>query len=222
MAIIDIRQIKKDLRAKYRKIRTDMTCDEKRFKDNRIYENIVNSKFYQNAQTLICFVSTGIEVDTHRLIHKALRDGKKVAVPKCLNDKGLMKFYYIKSMNDLEKGKFALLEPNPRKCDMAREFKNSICIVPGFSFDPQGYRLGYGKGYYDRFLSKYSEIKIGVCYNNCVCNKLPHGKYDVSVNYLFTEKYVKTICNKDNQCKMCRKNLGGKYEGKPKRFKKRY
>ncbi len=218
MAIIDIRQIKKDLRAKYRKIRMDMAPEEKRLKDNRIYESLINSKFYQNADTIICFVSTAIEIDTHRLIHKALKDGKKVAVPKCLNEMGLMKFYYIKSMKDLELGKFSLLEPDPKKCKLATNFKNSICIVPGFSFDPQGYRLGYGKGYYDRFLSKYNEIKIGICYNNCVCNKLPHGKYDVSVNYLFTEKYVKTINRhiqaRQDRCPRCRKKLGGKYESK--------
>lgn len=218
MEIIDIRQLKKDLREKYRKIRTQMSFEQKREKDNAIYNKIINSKFYIKADIIYCFVSTSIEIDTHRLIYKSLKDGKKVAVPKCLDDDGRMKFYYIKSMKDLKKGKFSLLEPQINKCKVANEYKNSICIVPGFSFDPYGYRLGYGKGYYDRFLSKYSATKIGICYNSCVCNKLPHGKYDVAVNYLFTEKYVKTI-KSDNKTKFlqyqrCSKKSGGKYASK--------
>lgn len=200
MAIIDIRQFKNELRKKYRTIRKNMKPDEKRIKDGKIYNAIINSKFYKNAETIICFISNSLEVDTHRLINKAIKDGKKVAVPKCINENGIMRFYYIKSMNDLEIGKFNLLEPCINRCKRLKNYKNSICIVPGFSFDPQGYRLGYGKGYYDRFLSKYNEIKIGICYNNCVSNKLPHGRFDVCVNYLFTEKYVKTI-NTDNKVK---------------------
>ncbi len=193
MGITDIRLYKKQLRSKYRQLRTSMTPQEKRQKDDRIFQQIISSRYFQQAQTIFCFVSTKIEIDTHRLIVYALRHGKQVAVPKCLNDKGIMQFFYICSMQDLEIGKFSLLEPNPSICKKVSDYQNSICIVPGFSFDPHGFRLGYGKGYYDRFLSKYPFTKIGICYNNCVAPKLPHGRYDVPVNYLFTEKYIKKI-----------------------------
>jgi 5-formyltetrahydrofolate cyclo-ligase len=193
MGSVDIRSYKNELRAKYRAIRKALTPQEKREKDELIFRQIIQSRYYQQAETLICFVSTAIEIDTHRLIHHAWRQGKRVAVPKCLDDRGRMRFYYIRSLEDLEKARFSLWEPDPSRCEALRTYENSICIVPGFSFDPYGFRLGYGKGYYDRFLSKYSEIKIGICYNNCVAPALPHGRYDVPVNYLFTEKYVKKI-----------------------------
>lgn len=193
MAGLDIRKYKTELRAKYRGIRAAMTPEEKRRRDGMIFDHIVSSPYYQKAETVICFVSTAIEIDTHRLIHYSLRHGKRVAVPRCMNEKGKMLFFYISSMDDLEVGKFSLLEPDPDRCEQLTDYKNSVCIVPGFAFDPYGFRLGYGKGYYDRFLSQYGEIKIGICYNSCIAPKLPHGYYDVPIDYLFTEKYVKKI-----------------------------
>lgn len=190
---INIKAYKMELRAKYRKIRENFTPDEKRQRDESLFEQIIKSKQFQQAKTILCFVSTGIEVDTHRLIHFSLRKGKTVAVPRCLDRHGKMDFFVIRSMNDLEKGAFSLLEPNLKKCPRLTDYQDSLCIVPGFSFDPEGYRLGYGKGYYDRFLSRFGGVKIGVCYNKCVSPQLPHGRFDVPVDFLFTEKYIKKI-----------------------------
>ena len=97
MGSVDIRSYKNELRAKYRAIRKALTPQEKREKDELIFRQIVQSRYYQQAETLICFVSTAIEIDTHRLIHHAWRQGKRVAVPKCLDDRGRMRFYYIRS-----------------------------------------------------------------------------------------------------------------------------
>lgn len=191
--ITDIRQYKKELRLKYRAIRKEMTPQEKRRKDEAVFYGIVRSEQYQKAKTVLCFVSTLIEIDTHRLIYYSLRHGKKVAVPRCLDDRGKMAFFLIRSMNDLEVGSFHLLEPSLKRCPKLENFQNSVCIVPGFSFDAQGFRLGYGKGYYDRFLSQYRGIKIGICYESCLTDKLPHGRYDVPVDYLLTEKKMKKI-----------------------------
>lgn len=200
MGTIDIRAYKTNLRAKYRLVRENLSKEEKRIKDDKIFEQIINSDYYKKAQTLISFVSTKIEIDTHRLIHYTWKQGKRVAVPKCLDDKGGMSFFYITSMNDLEKARFSLWEPRVNKCEVLNSYEGSVCIVPGFSFDPQGYRLGYGKGYYDRFLSKYPQTKIGICYNNCVAPELPHGHYDVPVDFLFTEKYIKKIQKQQSDC----------------------
>lgn len=191
--ITNIKAYKIELRKKYRKLREDFTPEEKRERDGLLFDQIVNSKQYREAKTLLCFVSTGIEVDTHRLIYSSLRKGKTVAVPRCLNNKGEMDFFIIQSMNDLEKGAFSLLEPNLELCPRLTDYRDALCIVPGFSFDPEGYRLGYGKGYYDRFLSRFTGVKIGICYNNCISPKLPHGRFDVPVDFLFTEKYIKRI-----------------------------
>ncbi len=79
------------------------------------------------------------------------------------------------------------MEPDIEICEKVSDFRNSVCLVPGYSFDMLGYRLGYGKGYYDRFLKKFTIISIGLCYNNFLSNELPADDYDAAVNFIATE-----------------------------------
>ena len=141
---------------------------------------------------MFTYVSTPIEVDTRALINHSLKSGKKVAVPRCVPGTREMEFYYINSLDELEKGTFNVDEPNPDKSKAATEFKKSICIVPALCFDKRGYRLGYGGGYYDRFLSKYNGYSIGICYNNCIVPKLIHGRFDRKPDIVVTDKRIFT------------------------------
>ena len=184
----DIRPEKNRLREEMKAFRRALTTEAKEKKDSAIRRNIQKMKEYQNCDTLITFVSTPIEVDTHQLILRALDDGKKVAVPYCVPGTRQMEFYCIRSLDDLSPRTFGVLEPDPASCEKLGETKNSLCIVPGLAFDRQGYRLGYGKGYYDRFLSRYDGFKVGVVYEGCFLTALPHGYYDVAVDLLITEK----------------------------------
>lgn len=102
-----------------------------------------------------------------------------------------MEFYLIKGEEDLEPGMFGVLEPVPERCQKVTDYSGGICIVPGLSFDAGGFRLGYGKGYYDRFLSQFQGVTVGICYSNCTQWKLPHGRYDKPVNLLITDKYIR-------------------------------
>lgn len=178
-----------------------MTPAEKRKKDDMIFHQLINMPQVQKAKAIVCFISTLVEVDTHRLIHYCWRSGKEVVVPRCIDDNGTMKFFAIRSWEDVEVGKYSLLEPSLKRCREFTDWEGSVCIVPGFCFDLFGYRIGFGKGYYDRFLSKYGENKIGICYNNCVVSKLIHGRYDVAVDYLVTEDQTKKILSQTNQKK---------------------
>lgn len=189
----DIRVVKQNLRKKYRDIRKNMKPEIKGNYDKLILDKMINFNKYQKAKTLLCFVSTDIEVDTRKLINHALDNGKKVAVPKCLDKNGNMEFFLINSLDELKEDSFGLLEPDENTAVMLENYMDSICILPGFAFDNQGYRIGFGKGFYDRFLQKYTGIKVGVCYNNCLANTLPHGRFDISADYLVTQKYVLTI-----------------------------
>lgn len=191
--VVDIRIIKKELRKKYRNIRETMPASQKIKADKSIYQKLINFSEYKKAKTVLIFVSKKIEVDTIEIINQAFKDGKKVAVPKCLDKKGRMAFFVINSLDELKNDSFNLLEPDENKAPMLVNFNNSICILPGFAFDSKGYRIGFGKGYYDRFLQKYSGIKIGICYNSCIVDSLPHGRYDVCANYIVTQKYILTI-----------------------------
>ncbi|WMJ23435.1 5-formyltetrahydrofolate cyclo-ligase [Paludicola sp. MB14-C6] len=188
----DIRLIKNELRSKYRKLREDMSAEQKQCYDQQIFNRLINTDHYKDAKTIITFVSTNLEVDTIQLINKAIEDHKRVAVPKCTNLIGNMEFYIINSLDDLEKSTFSLMEPNIKKSEKLMDYKDSICILPGFAFDREGYRIGFGKGYYDRFLNNYDGKKIAVCYNNCIANKLPRGRFDVAANFIVTPKYILT------------------------------
>ena len=191
--ITDIRPIKRQLRAKYRKIREGLDPAQKQAWDEAILKKITSTHFYKEANTLLCFVSTAIEVDTYGLLQHALDANKTVAVPKCLDKEGHMAFYIIKSFADLKQDTFGLMEPDTEKCAPVSDFDNAVCILPGFAFDTEGFRIGFGKGYYDRFLQRFEGMKVGICYPPCMTNDLPHGRFDVPADYIVTPKYILTI-----------------------------
>lgn len=168
-----------------------MPKEQKEKKDSAIRKKVQSLRQYQRCQTLLTFVSSPIEVDTRILIEEALAQGKQVAVPYCIEGTHEMEFYLIRSLEELSPRTFGVLEPDADRCEKFTREKNSICLVPGLAFDFQGFRLGYGKGYYDRFLSGYTGTKIGIVYEECMRTRLPHGYFDVPVDLLITEKRIK-------------------------------
>lgn len=192
MYIKNIRQVKKNLRAQYRQFRERLGPEQKLRLDSSIQSRLLALSEYAKAGIVLTYVSKPIEVDTAALIKAALANRKRVAVPRCLTDTYGMEFYEIDSMDELERGSFGVLEPVPSEKRLVGDC-GGLCIVPGLSFDAQGYRLGYGKGYYDRFLANYKGVTVGLCYSGCVQWNLPHGYYDRPVDILVTEKYIRRI-----------------------------
>ena len=188
--IVDIRPIKKQMRSSCKEMRRSMDKTLKANFDKKIQNKLLNLFIVREADVVLTYVSTPIEVKTLDFIESLLKQGKKVAVPKCLNDKGDMDFFIINSLNDLEDGFFGVQEPDPQKTEKTVTTENSVCIVPAFLFDEKGYRLGYGKGYYDRFLSKFQGKTVGICYEENIRDSLMHGKYDRPVGLIVTEKRI--------------------------------
>ena len=191
MPVMDIRPIKTELRQKYRSLRQSMPQEIKEQKDAAIATQVRRLWQYQRNNILLIYVSTSIEVDTFRIIRQALEDGKRVAVPRCVPDTRNMEFYYIDSIDELDPGMFGVLEPAANPERLYKESDGGLCIVPAFSYDWRGFRLGYGKGYYDRFLSKFEGNIVGICYSECVQRSLPHGRFDRPVELLVTESYLR-------------------------------
>ena len=102
-----------------------------------------------------------------------------------------MEFYYIRGLEELEPGTFGVLEPVPGRSVRMTDFSSGLCLVPALCYDWRGYRLGYGKGYYDRFLAGFGGHMIGVCYSDCIRRKLPHGRFDRPVELLVTDRYLR-------------------------------
>ncbi len=191
--ITDIRQYKKNLRIRYKNERLKLSPTEKRNLDEGVLNRLLKLNQYSSAKTVFVYVSTDIEVDTRGIIAQAFADGKRVAVPYCVPNTRIIEFYVINSIDELSPGTFGVLEPVPDPDKRITDWEKSICIVPGLCFDFNGYRLGFGKGYYDRFLSEYTGVKVGICYSSGVRGHLHHGRFDRTVDVLVTEKNIKSI-----------------------------
>lgn len=183
--------MKKDLRKILKKQRRCIS--DKSTSDQRIRNYLMESDIFKNADAILFYAALDDEINIDECIDFALSKGKKAALPVCLDDNGNMKFYYIDSLNDIQTGYFGVREPDTDICREVTDFNNTICIVPGIVYDKNGYRLGYGKGYYDRFLENYSFISVGLCYNELIIDALPIGEYDVPVNYIITQDGLRAI-----------------------------
>lgn len=158
--------------------------------DKAVYENFISLDCYKFAGTVLCYMSLNNETDTKLIVKRILSDGKKLALPRCVDDKGNMKFYTVNSLDEVKTGSFGILEPDTVLCSELNDFSDSIIIVPGLCFDKNGYRLGYGKGYYDRFLKNYPFISVGLCYNSFIKKEIPRNDYDVSLDIIVTDTKV--------------------------------
>ncbi|MBQ8550413.1 MAG: 5-formyltetrahydrofolate cyclo-ligase [Clostridia bacterium] len=194
MRPIDIRQYKQSIRAEGRKRRIEMGEERRRERDGKIAENVRRLHQYAPAGTLLIYVSTPIEIDTKLIIENAFADGKRVAVPRCIPETRLMEFHYITSLEDLSAGSFGVLEPS-EDCPIVKDFSGCLMIVPAIQFDISGYRLGYGKGYYDRYMSRFTGVSAGLCYSEEIRRHMYHGRYDKPVDIIVTDRYIRT-CKK--------------------------
>lgn len=167
---------KQILRKKYKDIRKNIKDKQKQ--DNKIFNKIIKLEEYEQSDLILTYVSLKDEVDTIELIKYSLKNGKKVAVPKCEGDD--IVFYYISSFEDLEEGNFGILEPKTN--ESINNFDNSICIIPGVAFDKQNNRIGYGRGFYDRFLEDYNGVKMGLAYRECICDKIDSEINDIKMD----------------------------------------
>ncbi len=190
MSVNNIKQLKIELRRVCRQARTELINNGKKELDKILAERFLSLNEYKDCKTLFAYVSTEFEVDTSFIISSALNDGKRVAVPKCTDEFGNMDFYYITSIDCLKKGAYSIMEPDETLCTKVSDFSDGLCLVPGLCFENQGYRLGYGKGYYDRFLEHFFGTSVGLCYSSLVQSRIPVDVYDKNVDILITENNI--------------------------------
>ena len=182
---------KQRLREERLAARETLSEQERCVLDDCITQKLLATSEYSEAATVLTYVSVSSEVSTRMFIECALRDGKTVAVPRCLPGHCL-EFVAITSLDQLVPAPFNLLEPSKDLSALTEShMNNAICIVPALLVDTKGYRLGYGAGFYDRFLSTYSGKKICLAYQqNLSKTTLPHTEFDVAVDMVITESAV--------------------------------
>lgn len=190
-----IKEEKNALRTLYAERRANIDPEKKKKIDEKIINKFMSLATYRYAHTLLLYYPVKGEINIVPLIKKALEDGKRVALPRCETNGAIMYFHYINSLDDLIEGRFGIMEP---KEDAELFERQNLCgptavIIPALAYDKSGYRLGYGKGFYDRYFSTSGISTVGLIYSDFLADKLPHGRYDIAVDLLVSEKEVRIV-----------------------------
>lgn len=187
------RRLRKDLRAQ----RDGIGFAERLRIDRAITERLLSLSEIATCDLLLCYCSIGSEVATHALLVEMMGRGVQVALPRCgIDDQGarLLRWHRVISLDTLAPGAFGIPEP-PDTASTHIEpsaYEHAVAIVPGLTFDSNGYRLGYGGGYYDRFLERFHGCSIGVCRASaCMASLAQEGAlepHDRPVDLVVTER----------------------------------
>ena len=185
---MDKKAIRKTLLSK----RKDIPLEKKVIYDKEISKLITESDYFKNAEQVLVFASANDEFDTRYIIERCRCQYKRVFYPVCIDNAGNMEFLKVESVGDLQYGMYNILEPKPT-CKKYIPKENDIVIVPALSVDKNGFRLGYGKGYYDRFLKAFNGVSICPCYEELITNTLPTDENDIKINIFVTPNQLKEV-----------------------------
>lgn len=170
---------KKALRRQIREMKRAMTKEQIDQASTRLCEAFIRSDLYRQAKTVYVYLPYNQEVRTEAILERALRDGKRVAVPKIYGDE--MRFIYLSDLNKVEKGYAGI--PEPVADEPVADDPSALVLMPGIAFTKSGDRLGYGGGFYDSFLSKEpGHPTVALCYDFQIVDHIPTEEYDVPVD----------------------------------------
>ena len=170
---------KKELRQEIREKKRRMTDAEINDRSQKLSELFLQSQAYRDAQTIYGYLPYNQEVRTVPMLEQALRDGKAVAVPKVYGDE--MRFILINNLSLVEKGYAGI--PEPIADGPVAQDPHALVLMPGLAFDPQGHRIGYGGGFYDRFLASEPEHPtLALCYDFQMLTHLETEEFDIPVD----------------------------------------
>ncbi len=148
----------------------------------QIHENLKKNTIFTNAQNIACYFPIGSEVDTHGIMLDILKKGKNLLLPKVIGDN--IEFYIVPNLEKLEKGHFEIMEPKDN-CEKAK--KIDCVLIPTVGASKLGVRLGYGRGYYDKFLSSTDAVKISLTYSKQIIKSIPNDSHDIKMDWIVTE-----------------------------------
>ena len=175
---------KKKARLELAKIRADI-YDKQKYSEF-LCNGIEALKEYKDADVILLYFPTRSEPDISPLADIARRDGKKIAFPISVTNDCTLDFRFISSPDELEIGAYGIREPRA-DAERATLSGRTLCIVPALAVDADGYRLGYGKGYYDRFLSTFEGNAVVAIHSSLVCERLPRNDTDIPLKTIITE-----------------------------------
>lgn len=144
---------------------------------------------FRFAETVLLYYPIKGEINVLPIVEAAIKAGKKVAFPLCDSESSTMTYHIVSSLNELKEGSYGIPEPS---CELPvyapSKDKNDLIIIPAVCFDRHGYRVGYGKGYYDRYLNSFGGTAVGVTFHKLLLPSVPRGRFDKHVSLIVTEK----------------------------------
>jgi 5-formyltetrahydrofolate cyclo-ligase len=182
-----------EIRKRMLDIRNNLTDEAVKAKSELIAQKVLQTPEYNESVNILLYADYSHEVGTGKIYEDAIKRGKRVYYPKSDALTNTMEFYRVLSMGQLESGYKGIREP--KEVQSLRYWLNknedTLIIVPGVAFDTQGYRLGYGKGFYDKYLSNKRQIStIALAFSTQIVDEIPHDSHDIKMDKIVTEEII--------------------------------
>ena len=189
---------KSNLRARLKASRAAIPADERAAIDAAICERLVETSEYEKCEIILTYLSTEREVDTRDLVMRAIADGKRVALPRCVPGTREMSWHLVKGLDGLVTSSFGIEEPPDEDDTLVRpdtlKHARALAIVPALAFDEAGLRIGYGGGFYDTFLPSFPGTTVGLCRESHLLESLAAKgvveERDRAVSLVVTERRI--------------------------------
>ena len=180
---------KKSVRTALRKKRAELSEEYISEASGAFCEAILSLDEFKRCDTVLLFYPLGNEPDMRRIAFEARSLGKKVAFPISLTESYTLEFHEVASLDEMKLGTYGIAEP-PTDAPLPTITQKTLCVVPALAVDKRGYRIGYGKGYYDRFLASFEGISIAAVFDGFLLDRLPTEDTDVPLDILITKTGV--------------------------------
>lgn len=182
----NVTHAKQQLRKLQRAKNKTLTASEKQKQTSNIQLQIREHPHWKHSQSIFGFMPMNDEPDIFPLLREVLECGKKLYLPRFEQKTATYKPAIIRDLNhDLVEGQFGILEPNP-ECSIVNTSHMDLTLVPGLAFDSHGWRLGRGKGFYDRLLAGLGGVRFGIAFDHHWLNSVPHETLDQKMDWIIT------------------------------------
>ncbi len=189
MSFADISPYKKELRKYFLDKRRALTRAQIEVASEAVSKRLISLPEFERADTVLFFYPTRNEPELFIAMDVALKKGKSIAFPISRTDTVTLDFRLVSVLDELMEGTYGIYEPAD-SAPLPIITESSLCVVPALSFDSKGFRLGYGKGYYDRFLPTFKGTSVGIAFDEFISHDLPALPTDIPVDILITQTGV--------------------------------
>lgn len=181
--------------------RNKLSVEEICLLSEKIFNNLRNHSFFNNSTHVMIYLDFKNEVKTDLIINYCLENNKKVYIPICIPETRELCVSRITNLEELQSGHYGIREPGLEYIRLSDSNLIDLILVPGVAFDVSGNRIGFGAGYYDRFMMrlKPGAIKAALAYSFQIVDTLPSDEYDIPMDYIVTEKYTINCTDNDKQ-----------------------